>query len=532
MWNLKAAKEKYHTDICKTVQGCPDIDSNIYKQRCGWCTKTGKAVPIVSGGVAYPYSTKTACPPSKLITRGSRCPPPPPLRDPTGPRAPGETCTPLENGALPRDCLIQKLKAAGCSDRGSMEQALKSGSDNDYLSVLKTQDAYKMYQQRASVPLDETGLKTGKLTISDALNSFQRVQELGSSGANTGLAYAARDLCLQKGALSEFDFCTELQDSTAAPFTADCIIKAFGQAGGQIGSTTNLELLLLPSTKNAQIMSNWNALGTWGAVKAKIEELKALTKSTDRGKQEKAMLDFYGIKLENKRNPLPYGPEIAWKDEKVMLSCQRPLQVPTGYTRHGCIEDDGPETLEKWAEGNKWTMGTPPPPSYKKYPNLDWAGNDIQCVPNKSIDECKAMCDGHSDCVGFCNIKGGYNGCCIKHNLGNRTEHPSGDIDFYIKQPLQCKAPYANPPAEVSGWKYKGCWRDCHQGRGLPNRLPNVGSIEQCIAQAKARGYNTAGNQYFGECWAGNNTDWNKRGNAGCCEPLGGGCTQQIYSSQ
>ena len=116
--------------------------------------------------------------------------------------------------------------------------------------------------------------------------------------------------------------------------------------------------------------------------------------------------------------------------------------------------------------------------------------------------------------------------------MANRTEHPTGIIDFYVKQPLQCKAPFANPPQEVAGWKYKGCWRDCHQGRGLPNRLPNVNSIEQCIAQAKARGYNTAGNQYFGECWAGNNTDWNKMGDAGCCEPLGGGCTQQIYSSQ
>jgi hypothetical protein len=95
----------------------------------------------------------------------------------------------------------------------------------------------------------------------------------------------------------------------------------------------------------------------------------------------------------------------------------------------------------------------------------------------------------------------------------------------------KCNPPLANPPAEVSGWKYKGCFRDCSQGRGLPHRLPNVGSIEACIAQAKARGFNTSGNQYFGECWAGNNSDWNKMGDAGCCEPLGGGCTQQIYSA-
>lgn len=187
--------------------------------------------------------------------------------------------------------------------------------------------------------------------------------------------------------------------------------------------------------------------------------------------------------------------------------------------------------LDKWAERNGWTMGVPPP-GYKKVPNVDWHGNDIHSTPNgQTVETCQAECDKRPDCIGYNFFHQGKN-CWIKNNLQNRYEHRPGVMDFYIKQPLRCKAPFANPPAEVAGWKYKGCWRDCHQGRGLPNRLPNVGSIEQCIAQAKARGYNTAGNQYFGECWAGNNTDWNKMGDAGCCEPLGGGCTQQIYSSQ
>jgi len=97
--------------------------------------------------------------------------------------------------------------------------------------------------------------------------------------------------------------------------------------------------------------------------------------------------------------------------------------------------------------------------------------------------------------------------------------------------PQKCNPPMGNPPPTVSGWKYMGCFKDCSAGRGLPDRLGDVSSIEQCIALAKAKGYNTAGNQYFRECWAGNNTDWNRMGDAGCCEPMGGGCTQQIYTS-
>jgi hypothetical protein len=95
----------------------------------------------------------------------------------------------------------------------------------------------------------------------------------------------------------------------------------------------------------------------------------------------------------------------------------------------------------------------------------------------------------------------------------------------------KCKAPMGNPAPTVSGWKYMGCFKDCSAGRGLTERLADVSSVEQCIALAKAKGYNTSGNQYFRECWAGNNSDWNRMGDAGCCEPMGGGCTQQIYTS-
>jgi len=522
MWNLNAAKEKYHTEICKGIQGCPDIDSSIYKGRCGWCIKSGKAVPIISGGVAYPYLTNVACPTNQLVTKGSNCPRPKPIDDPRAPRAPGEVCTPLQTGALPRDCLIQKATAAGCSDEGALVQALRGGSDNDYFSGLRGQKAYKTYQERALIPLNETALRTGKITIADTLNEFKRVQDHSASEANSGLKNAARDLCLNKGLLDSFDFCSEIQDKATGPFSLECLQKAFLHAGGQKAGSS------FPSSNN---IAQWNSLSNWAAVKARIQEIFGMTRSSNRKDQESGMMQFYGIRMQNKQNPLPYGPEIAWKGNQVKTSCQRPLATPAGYISSGCIDDGSGEMLDKWAVRNGWNMGTPPAP-YKKVPSADWAGNDIFHTKGQTLEQCQAECDKRPECVGH-NYGFGTpeKHCWIKSNLQNRWDSP-GVYDFYMKQPLQCKAPFANPPAEVAGWKYKGCWRDCRQGRGLANRLPNVRSIEQCIAQAKAAGYNTAGNQYFGECWAGNNKDWDKMGNAGCCEPLGGGCTQQIYSSQ
>lgn len=522
MWNLDAAKQKYHTSICSKIQGCADIDGSMYKQRCGWCTKSGKAVPIVDKGVAYPFTTNTACPARQLIVQGSKCPPPPPLDDPTGPRAPGEVCTPLDNGALPRDCLIAKVTAAGCSDKGTLAQALRAGSSNDYTNVLRQQQAYKVFQERASMPLDATGLKTGKIAVTDALNGFSRTQDIASSGANTGLAFAARDLCLNRGAIDEYDFCTELQDNTVGPFTLDCVQKIFLRMGGQKAGAS------YPTTTN---IGWYNRFSKWSELKAYIQSLYVKTRSKDRKEQEWGMNEFYGIRMQNRRNPLPYGPEIAWTDTRVVTSCQRPVATPAGYRYAGCVDDESDDMLDKWAQRNGWNMGTPPPPPYEKITSIDWAGNDIACIPNKSVEECQKMCSERSDCVGLCHIKNAFNGCCIKHNMGNRWE-TGGVIDFYVKQPKQCKAPFANPAPEVSGWKYKGCWRDCHQGRGLPHFLGHVSNVEQCIAKAKERGFNTSGNQYFGECWAGNNTDWNKMGDAGCCEAIGGGCTQQVYSSQ
>jgi len=351
MWDLNAAKEKYHTAICKDIQGCPDIDSSIYKGRCGWCTKSGKAVPIISGGVAYPYITNVACPTNQLVTKGSSCPRPKPIEDPRAPRAPGEVCTPLQNGALPRDCLIQKATAAGCSDQGSLVQALRGGSNNDYFSGLKQQKAYKIYQERALIPLNETALKTGKITIADTLNEFKRVQDHSASEANTGLKSAARDLCLNKDFLDSFDFCSEIQDKATGPFTLECLQKAFLHAGGQKAGSS------FPSSSN---IAQWNSLSNWAAVKARIQGIFSMTRSSNRKDQESGMMQFYGIRMQNKQNPLPYGPEIAWKGSDVKISCQRPVSIPLDYKSTGCIDDGSGEMLDKWAVRNGWNMGTPP----------------------------------------------------------------------------------------------------------------------------------------------------------------------------
>ena len=289
MWNLHSAKQRFHTDICKNVQSCEDIDASQYKQRCGWCTTSGKAVPILGKSVAYPINPLTSCSPDSLVTFSANCPKPEPIpADSSYIRTPAETCTPLQNGALPRDCLLQKVTAVGCSDKGSLYQALKGGSDNDYLTALYNNKAYTTYQERATIPLNTTSIKSGKLASSDALNEFKRVQDQSASDANTGLRFAARDLCMKSGAIEQFDFCSELQDASTGPFSLDCLKSFFLRSGGQVTGK------MCPSESN---LSQWNSLGTWGKVRNKIEQMKNNTKSKTRQAQAEAMMNFYGITL-------------------------------------------------------------------------------------------------------------------------------------------------------------------------------------------------------------------------------------------
>ena len=312
MWNLEEARMKYHKSICDQVKNCEYLDAPQFKGRCGWCSTSGKAVPIVDGKVAYPLEPTLGCPASKVVTTGGSCPPPPPPLPPGVEPSPAQkmnpatVCTPLANGNLPRDCLIMTAKDAGCSESGTLINALKSGSDVNYFDTLKDAASYILYQQRAAVNLDETSLKSGKTTVAQALNEFKNVQNHASSNLEGGLQYAARDLCNKSGEMETFDFCTEILDNTYGPFGIDCLRKQFLRMGGQKTGT------MYPGSSN---MNAWNSNNTWADVKRLIQSLADATRSTDRATQEEAIAQFYGIPLEDKTRPafgeVP-GVEILW----------------------------------------------------------------------------------------------------------------------------------------------------------------------------------------------------------------------------
>lgn len=313
MWDLKEAKQKVHAHLCRQVQSCGDLASPMYQGRCGFCRSSGKAVPIENGRVAYPYDPNLTCESTGIITAAGSCPPLPtaPSGSSSIPGTPGyvqtDVCAALPNGALKRDCLIQKATQAGCQNTGTMIQALRTGSDSNYLDSLMQAKAYSIYQTRASVPLDETALKTGKTTIGSALSEFKRVNDHASSSQSTGLRASARDLCFQSGEVDKYDFCAEISDSTTPPFNLECLQSAFLKAGGQKAG------FLYPQPAN--VTREWNSLANFAAVKGKISTLSSNCSSKERGTQQQAMYNFLGTSLEDKSKPLMPkmpGVEVFW----------------------------------------------------------------------------------------------------------------------------------------------------------------------------------------------------------------------------
>jgi len=366
MWNLDAAQQKYHTAICQQVKGCEDMGASIYKNRCGWCKSPGKAVPIVGSSLAYPFNSNTTCPANNLIIGSGNCgggvsssPGAVSMSksatsivngsmgygglDQIEAPPPAKPCAPLPNGAYSRSCLLEKITSAGCKDEGSLYRGVRSGSDNDYLSFLRDQQSWSVYQQRAKLPLNESSLKSGKFNIIDTLNDIKKVEEQASSRIKSGLKFADRDLCYKQGEINQFDFCSEIQDVASGPFTLDCLQKAFLRGGGQIAGKA------YPTVNN---MTEWNSFRTWGDVKGAVQKMFSDTRSNNRKVQTKAMRDFYGIQMEQKKaiygDPLRYvggGDVQAYNDNRQIVVLNDGYFPPSpegiGYTISGVDVPEG-----------------------------------------------------------------------------------------------------------------------------------------------------------------------------------------------
>lgn len=376
-WDLKLATEQMHVDMCKGIQDCKDIDRTSLKNRCGWCERLQKGVPITKAGiVAYPWNKVGGCPASDVTLTASKCPAKPPSDEDED--AVPDPCDPMADGRTSRACMINKYKSAGCSDNGALGRALARGSDHDYINSIYSQKAYQTYQQRAPIAFNEFALKSGKISVNDALNEFDRLSVMASSHPSGGnaLDYASRDLCLNQGEMSNFDLCTELKNSSVGPYSLDCLQKAFLKAGGQKNG------YMYPSSST---ISKWNTVPNWGNILSEIQNLKKNINSSDTDVKYMATRNFIDANIRPDKFKINIGKSIS--NEKVI---PLPDQFPSTHRNIKII--GGSNEFVSRIQGNNLIVRR-----VDKY--LGW--------DNSCIAEISEGVMPHISNVGFVRIEGG-----------------------------------------------------------------------------------------------------------------------------
>lgn len=307
-FDLQLAKKQILLDKCKALRSCSSVDEEVYKNVCGYCVDTNQGIPIDTGGRAlYRDDSLGTCSEQSIVRTASKCPPPPaeaaagagpePIFD--------RTCDPI-NGRLTAACLYNQVISAGCSDKGALATALANpSSPSNYINSITSSDTVKIYNRVANPPLNLDIFAQGATTVESVLKEVRQLVGNTKETPTSALGSSSRELCLQAGSIAAYDFCDDLQDSTAAPFDIGCLQKLFRKMGGQ------------PTGKvypRANTMALYNSMSTIGNVKQYINKLIEDMNSSDYGTQQTAVLQFLGISLQNLITRVPYrqGVEVIW----------------------------------------------------------------------------------------------------------------------------------------------------------------------------------------------------------------------------
>jgi hypothetical protein len=145
----------------------------------------------------------------------------------------------------------------------------------------------------------------GATTVANVLKEARQLVGNTSRPANSALGAAARDLCLQKGALSQYNFCNDIPDTSLPPFDMECLQQLFRKMGGQPTGT---------AYPNTNTIVTYNSMPNIGAVKQYFNTLISNMNSSDYNTQRTAMTQFLGISPEKliKRVPYNQGVEVIW----------------------------------------------------------------------------------------------------------------------------------------------------------------------------------------------------------------------------
>ena len=322
-WDPVQAQKAMMRDRCAELVDCTNVENSDYTGKCAYDPIRGVGIPIhPDGSIMFPNDPNLSANPKNLITKRGSCPVRPPPNSPAATYQSRDVCTPLSNGTLSRDCMLQQYRTAGCSDTGALGLALRSGGSlTDYTANLRGTLAYTTYQARAAAPLVEAVIRDGSQSKEVALANFRSLSAESAKPSSTALQAAARDLCINAGTLDSFDFCSELTETSPITDDMTCLQREWIKRGGTTGG------FKYPSDQTRDF---WKKLKLWGLALKEMDRMAAEVRIKDgfadftapqeksnEQRQSDALGDFMGLPRQvppPAQIPAYGGAEIFWFD--------------------------------------------------------------------------------------------------------------------------------------------------------------------------------------------------------------------------
>jgi len=297
IWNLKTALNRHMKDFVATqpanATGLANIQSSY--PNAAWCSQTNTYIFVDEAGAPLPGYR---CAANSIVTNPANFPSTVPQTSASSQAAANTSqvaqCSrPGNNPSLGRDCLLAAVTQNGCSSEGTLYQAIQAArpTATTYSQYLQTQPSFLSYQSRQGdnkLTDDLFNRERGSWDL--AVNEIKKLHNYVQTSQDPLAKIAAEDLCLQAGKFDDYDFCSDLTDSTSiAGVDLKCMQAYWQEQNGKPAG------LLYPTSK--VLKPELGTITTWLQYRNAVNAMKAQVNSSDAMQQRKAINNFLGVSV-------------------------------------------------------------------------------------------------------------------------------------------------------------------------------------------------------------------------------------------
>jgi hypothetical protein len=345
VWDLRKALDRHMRDFTATLpasaQGLQMAQASF--SNTAWCSQTNRYIFVDEAG--NPLQGYT-CGENSIVTNPSNFPQTTQTSASSMASANAGTVAncmrPGNNPSLSRDCLLQAIKTNGCSVDGALYQAIESArpTATTYSQYLQTQPSFQSYQSKqGDNKITEDIFRKDRGTWEMAIREIQKLQQFTATAQDPLVKIAAEDLCLNAGKFDQYDFCSELTDSTSiAAVDLNCMQSYWQEQNGKPAG------LLYPARK--QLKPEFGTINTWGQFRTAVDQLKAKVSSGDPMEQRKAINNFLGASVSEQ----PFSPLNLDGVSQMFSLGGQPLHFWVDAADGGSLTIDQNNRVRNWGD--------------------------------------------------------------------------------------------------------------------------------------------------------------------------------------